>query len=58
MGMLPVGLAWMRHAVTMLERARTGELATLSLFGVNPVRNAPDPGPPCAKRSGASRSSS
>jgi anaerobic selenocysteine-containing dehydrogenase len=30
-------------ANAMFARARAGELAVLSLFGVNPVRNAPDP---------------
>jgi NADH-quinone oxidoreductase subunit G len=38
-GPVPAGL----DARTMFERARVGELRVLSLFGVNPVRNAPDP---------------
>ncbi len=40
MGLLPVDGA--RDTFEMFEDARNGKMAVLSLFGVNPVRNAPD----------------
>lgn len=41
MGMLPSGGGW--DTSKMFERATAGELAVLSIFGVNPARNASDP---------------
>ncbi len=40
MGMLPIDGGM--DAAMMFDAARNGKLAALSLFGVNPVRNAPD----------------
>ncbi|HUA08979.1 MAG TPA: molybdopterin-dependent oxidoreductase [Candidatus Acidoferrales bacterium] len=41
MGMLPIDGGM--DAALMLDAARAGKIAALSLFGVNPVRNAPEP---------------
>jgi NADH-quinone oxidoreductase subunit G len=41
MGMLPIDGGM--DGALMFDVARSGKLAALSLFGVNPVRNAPDP---------------
>ena len=40
MGMLPIHGGM--DAALMFDAGRNGKLAALSLFGVNPVRNAPD----------------